>query len=449
MPYAKMEQNTKTNTETKLTWIAERAYDKRLKFTSLAHHLNEEYLSCCFQQLQRGKASGVDGRTAESYSRQEIECAIEQTVQQMKEGSYLPQPVRRVYIGKATGEKRRPLGIPTVLDKVVQLGIAKILEVVYEPLFSPASYGYRPGRDAHACLKEINHMIMGRKVNWIIEADIAGFFDTIDHQWMMRCLEERIADPTIKNLISRFLKAGVMEEREYQKTERGTPQGGNISPILANIYLHYILDIWFELIVKKHCKGYVQLIRYADDFIIGIQYKEEAHSILTELTQRLKKFNLELAGGKTRMMEFGRFAQENQEKQGNRKPNTFDFLGFTHYCSQTKDGRFQMKVKTSKSKMSAARGAMKTWLKKMRNKIKSSDMWKSLRSKLIGHYNYYGVSGNFEAIHTFYYTTKRLLYKWLNRRNRKKHYNWEQLERYMALYPLPQPKLTYVIYNTW
>lgn len=444
MPYAKMD----TNTVTKLTWIAKKAYDKTVRFTSLVHHLNEEFLKDCYKQLKKGKAAGVDGRTVESYTDEEIVGAIEQIVEAMKKRKYQPQPVRRVYIDKSNGEKR-PLGIPTVIDKVVQLAVTRILEAVYEPVFLPVSFGYRPARDAHECLKEINHMVMGRKVNWIIEADIRGFFDHVDHNWMMECLDQRITDPNFKYLIHKFLKSGIMEEGKYQATDKGTPQGGIISPMLANIYLHYLLDNWFEKVVKKQVSGYVQLMRYADDFIIGVQHPHEAQAILKELEIRLAKFGLTLAGNKTRIIEFGRFAEENRKKRGEGKPETFDFLGFTHYCAQTRDGRFQVRVQTSSRRMVKASSAIHTWLKTIRSSITTKRIWEAVRSKLTGHYNYYGVSGNFESINTFYRTTKQLVFKWVNRRNRKRYYNWERFERYLSLYPLPKPKLTYVIYNTW
>lgn len=447
VPYTKMD--TKTNTVTKLNLIAKRAYDdKKLKFTSLIHHLNNKFLKECYQLLKRGKAAGVDGRTVESYSEEEISQLIEETIKQMKKRKYESQSVRRVYIEKTDGGKRS-LGIPTVIDKVVQLGVTRVLEAIYEQDFLSVSFGYRPAKDAHDCLKEVNHMIMGKKINWIIEADIKGFFDNIDHGWMMRCLEERIADPNLKRLIYKFLKAGVKEKAKSWETEKGIPQGGIISPILANIYLHYVLDLWFEKGMKKKLKGYIQLIRYADDFVIGVQYLKEAELIINHLKERLRKFGLKLAQDKTRVIEFGRFAQENRSRQEERKPQTFNFLGFTHYCSQTRDGRFQLRIKTERSRFNKASILLNKWLKAARNNLKTKLIWEKIKSKLIGHYNYYGVSGNFESINSYYHKTRRLVFKWMNRRNRKRRFNWEGFGKYLLLYPFPKPKLTYVIYNTW
>jgi len=264
VPCAAME----TNTATKLILIAKIAKERKSeKFTSLMHLLNTEYFYACFEELKRKKAAGIDGKTVESYKEEEIREILAKTVIQIKQKQYRPKPVRRVAIAKENG-KVRILGIPTVIDKVVQLALTKILAAIYEPNFLEESYGYRPGKDAHHCLAAVNHMIMQKKVNWIIDADISGYFDNIDHTWMMRCLEQRIADPNFKRLIMRFLKAGIMTEGRVQETEKGAPQGGIISPVLANIYLHYILDLWFEKRAKKKITGYSELIRYADDFIV-------------------------------------------------------------------------------------------------------------------------------------------------------------------------------------
>jgi len=283
-------------------------------------------------------------------------------------------------------------------------------------------------------------MIMGKKVNWIIEADIESFFDNIDHKWMMRCLEEKINDPSLKWLIYRMLKAGVVEEGKYKASKKGSPQGGIISPILANIYLHYVLDIWC---VKA------KLVRYADDFIIGAQHKHEAEQILNDLRLRLKKFGLKLNEDKTKIIEFGRFAEINRERKGDGKPETFSFLGITHYCTKVRDGRYQVKVKTSRKKMNHSLKEMNQWLKVVRNKMSIKQIWGILRSKVRGHYQYYGISGNFESINAYYHKTCKLTFKWMNRRSQKRSWNWEQYYKYLVAHPLPKPKLTYAIYNTW
>lgn len=438
-----------TNTQDKLILIAKKAREQpELKFISLIHLLNTEYLQSCYLLLKKGKAAGIDGRTLESYTEEEMYQAIEETVRLMKAKRYKPQPVKRVYIEKENG-LRRSLGIPTVIDKVVQIGMTRILRAIYEPTFLPVSFGYRPARGAHEAIKEINHMIMGKKVNWIVEADIKGFFDHIDHAWMMRCLTERIADPNFKQLIKKFLKAGIMLEGVYKATREGTPQGGIISPMLANIYLHYVLDLWFEKREKREMKGYAQMVRYADDFLIGVQHKGEAEIIRQNLKKRLSTFKLELSEEKTKVLEFGRFAKQNIRKPGKRKPDTFDFLGFTHYCTQTRDGRFMVGVRTGKKRMSRALVTMNDWLKGVRNSVPTETIWEKLSAKLTGHYNYYGISGNFAGINRYYRRTRTLTLKWMNRRSRKKSWSWKEFEAYLTTYPLPTPKLTYAIYNTW
>lgn len=445
VPYTVME----INTEGKLVLIARKAKENpREKFTSLVHLLDAEYLRSCHKMLKKGKAAGVDGRKLESYTEEEMNQKLEETARLIQAKRYKPEPVKRVYINKKSG-KSRPLGIPTIVDKVVQLGVTRILETIWEREFLPVSYGYRKGKDPHQCLKEINHMIMGKKLNWIIDADIKGFFDNISHEWMIRCLDERIADPNLKELIRRLLKAGIMEEGNYSKTEKGTPQGGIISPLLANIYLHYALDLWFERKMRTHLKGFVQLVRFADDFVIGVQQKWEAEEILKALAERLKQFGLELSQEKTRLIEFGRFAGENTKRSGGRRPETFDFLGFTHYCSQTRDGRFNLRMKTSRKRVNRSFIGMNQWLKSVRNLVKLESIWKMLALKLQGHYNYYGVSGNFENIKEFYGKTLKLTFKWLNRRSQKKSWNMDSFRKYLETYPLPKPKLTYAIYNTW
>lgn len=437
------------NTATKLIQITRTAKEQpKFRFTFLKYLLNEAYLMECYHQLKTGKAAGVDGRTLESYTEKEMREAIRKTIEDMKANHYRPQPVRQVKIPKENG-KQRTLGIPTVIDKVVQLGCARILEAIFEPTFLPVSFGYRPGRNAHECLKEINHMVMGKPVNYILEADIEGFFDHVDHDKMITCLEERIGDPRFINLIVSFLKAGVMEGHQKKETIEGTPQGGILSPILANIYLHYVLDLWFTKREQSVLTGYSQLVRYADDFVIGIQHEQDARRIQEDLKERLKTFGLTLSTEKTNLIEFGRFAEENKKKQDGTKPQTFNFLGFTHYCDYTRDGRFAMKVRTSRKRFNRALKATSDWFKVVRTKVPIQELWTILKMKLQGHYQYYGVSGNFADIKTYYHQTRQAAYKWLNRRSQKKSWNWEQFNNYTMRYPLPQPKLYYAFYNTW
>lgn len=444
VPYTEMGYTT-----SKLTLITKLAKEQpKLKFTSLSHLLNREYLLECFAELKSTRAPGIDQRTVGSYTKGECTEVFDQVLASVKAKTFRPQPVRRVDIPKANGTMR-PLGIPTVIDNTIQLACTKILSAVFEPLFLDCSYGFRPKRNAHEALKAVNHMIMQQKVNWVIDADIQGFFDHVDHSWMMRCLEQRISDPNFLWLIRKFLKAGVWRQGTVEPTNQGTPQGGTMSPVLANIYLHYVLDLWLYGKEKPQHTGSIQLVRYADDFVIGVQHHNEAKAILQHIRERFRKFGLRLAEHKTSLKEFGRFAQDNIRKRGQGKPATIDFLGFTHYCSQTRDGRFAVKVKTSRKKLSLASTRQNLWLKTNRNLRTLSVIWKSIAVKLQGHYQYYGVSGNFHSIQRYYRLTVQLLYKWMNRRSQKKTWNWKQFRDYLTTYPLPQPKLTYAIYNTW
>lgn len=308
--------------ETKLNLITKHAAeDRKFKFTSLAHLLNEETLKVCFRMLKRNKAPGVDNITYEEYEKY-LNTNVAKLVKRMKAGKYYPQPVRRAYIPKGEG-KMRPLGIPALEDKVVQMGVTRILNAIFEPNFLDCSYGFRTGRSCHQALKQLDNTIMTKPANHIIDADIKSFFDNVDHEWMMKMLEEKIADKNFLRIIKKFLKAGVMEEGKSYPTDEGTPQGGLCSPILSNIYLHYILDLWVGKVIKRDMQGYVELVRYCDDFVIVVQYKEEAEKILNLLEERLNKFGLDLSKEKTRVIEFGRYARTNAKRKG-KKPDTFD-----------------------------------------------------------------------------------------------------------------------------
>ena len=439
----------KTNTATKLALITKRSkHNPQEKFTSLMHLLNEDYLKKCYQELRKGKAPGIDNRTLESYTDKEIDKTIKSLIARMKAKKYKPQAVKRVFIKKSNG-KRRPLGLPTVIDKIVQLAIKKILEAIYEPHFLDSSYGFRPNRSALQALKAVHTMVMTKPVNWIIDVDIKGFFDNVDHQWMINCIAERISDPNFKTLIIKFLKAKIVEEGKYTKPTKGTPQGGVLSPVLANIYLHYILDLWFERVESKKIKGYTEIVRYADDFIIGAQTKEEAYQILKDVKERLSKFKLQVSIEKTGIKEFGRFAEQNSKNREKSKPDTFEFLGFTHYCSKSRVENFLMKVKTNKKRQNNSLKEINKWLKRIRNSMKAKDIWRILGSKLQGYYNYYGVSSNSRSINSYSYQVTKLVYKWMNRRSQKRSFNWEQFNHYLNLYPLPKPSLVYSMYDIW
>jgi len=430
--------------ETKLNLISEKARkDKKYKFNNLAYLLNERNLTGCLLRLKTGKATGVDDVTVEEYE-QNLGKNLKELVERMKSQAYKPKPVRRTYIKKMNG-KLRPLGIPSTEDKIVQIGITRILEAIYENDFLDQSYGFRPKRNCHGALNRLDKTITKKSVNHIIDADIKGFFDNVNHEWMMKFLQERITDINLLRLIKRFLIAGIMEEGKYRETEKGTPQGGILSPVLANVYLHYVLDLWIEKIVKRHCKGYVEYVRYADDFIICVQCKEESTKILKALKGRLKRFGLELAEDKTRVIEFGRYAKENAKRKGN-KPETFNFLGFTHYCDIGRNGYFKIGRKTDRKKFSMKLKEINKWLKQIRCTTKSREWWNTVKLKLRGHYQYYGVSGNYRSINKFYEIVRKLIFKWLNRRSQRRSFTWENYAKYLQRYSLPKPKIYHNFY---
>jgi len=429
---------------TKLVSLTLRARkDSRYKFITIMNLFTEEYLLECFGELKKNKAPGIDGVEVEEYEA-DIVKNIKDLCARMKTWKYKPKPVRRVYIPKSDGTKRG-LGIPAVEDKIVQVWAKKILEAIYEVDFCDVSYGFRPKRRCHEALRVLGKAIMTKPVNYVVDMDIRKFFDTINHEWMMRCLRQRITDTRFLRLIGRFLNAGVMEEGKLINTEKGTPQGGNLSPILANIYLHYVIDLWFEKKVKKQLKGYAQLTRYADDFVACFEKGEEAEAFSKELVERLKKFDLEIAENKSRTIKFGRRALQEAESE-KKKVETFDFLGFTHYCERARSGKFKLGRKTASKRFGQKMKAMNMWLKDIRNMVVLQEWWKILKQKLIGHYNYYGISGNVKGIARFYWETKKLVFKWVNRRSQKRSYNWEQFEKYLHYNPLPKPKIYHSMY---
>lgn len=418
--------------------------DKNVKFTSLVHNINEENLAKCYRDLKRNKACGIDGVTVGEYG-EKLEENLQQLVLDMKSKRYRPKPVRRVYIPKAGKAEKRGLGIPAVEDKLVQITMAKILESIYEQDFLNSSYGFRTNRSCHDAVKALNKEVMTKPINFIVEVDIKGFFDNISHYWLLRCLEERIADPNLLWLLRRFLKAGVVENGEYQASKVGTPQGGNISPLLANIYLHYVLDMWFEKKFKPQAKGHIELIRYCDDYIVCCESERDAKEFLELQKQRLKKFGLEVSDAKTKIVRFGRRAWQLARKR-NEKLESFNFLGFTHYCAASRGGYFVIGHKTSKENLCQKLREIKDWLKAIRNLLRLKDWWPILKAKLSGHYNYFGVSGNYRSIKQFYMQVISLIFKWINRRSQKKSMNFEKYLNYLQLNPLPEPRICQKLY---
>lgn len=411
------------------------------KVQNLASYIDEELLKSIHRRMEKNKASGVDKMTKEEYE-VNLDDNLKKLVARMKNGSYRPNPTRRVYIPKDGSRKMRPLGISCYEDKLVENVVAQILMMVYEPKFYPCSFGFRPGRNCHMAVREIIEMVQYRKTNYVVEADIRSYFDTIPHDWLMKMLEHDIADRRFLEIIRRFLKAGVMENGKYLDSESGSPQGNGASPVLANVYLHYVLDNWFDVIVQRQCRGQCYLIRYADDFVCCFQNKWEAETFRRKLEERLAKYGLSLAEEKTKILEFGRFAAENRKKSGEGKPETFDFLGFTFYCGM--DGKkrfFRCRVRTSKKKYRSKVLKMKEWIKRHRM-MPVEELVRKINEKLAGHYQYYGVTDNMREIKGFQNATKWLLFKWLNRRSQRRSYS--QNDFFIGLlrtFPILEPKI--------
>lgn len=431
--------------QTKLARIAESAKEKpKEQFTSLYHLLNEEMLTQCHRELDGSKATGIDQVTKAVYE-EKLESNIKELVERLKTKSYRPQPVRRTYIPKDEKSKR-PLGISSYEDKIVQLGLNKILQAIYEQDFLNLSYGFRPGRSCHDAIKALNRTIEYGRTSYIVDADIRSFFTNVNHEWLMKFLGARVADPNIQKLIRRFLKAGMMERGTWEPTEVGTPQGSIASPILANLYLHYALDLWFEVAVKRACRGDANMIRYADDYVCCFQYKDDAERFYGALITRLAKFGLEIAEEKTKIVEFGRFAEENRKRKGQEKPQTFDFLGFTHYCSKSSKGKFRVKRKTSGKKFKAKVKAFKEWLKAERHQD-VKELMKTIRAKLTGHYRYYGITDNSRAMAVYKFQITNTLFKWLNRRSQRRSFTYDKFNLFLKRNPLPEPKIYVSIYG--
>jgi len=419
--------------ETKTEGIREQSA-KYSRVQNLMRNVNEETLMSEHRKQSPRKAVGADGVSKEQYD-ENAEGNIKELVQRMRKFQYKPKPVKRVYIPKANG-KQRPLGLPCYEDKLVQGIMANILNDVYEPRFLDCSYGFRENRSAHDVVKLINQTIMRQKVNCVLEADIKGFFDNVDHDWLMKFLEHDIDDKNFLRYIKRFLISGIMEGTELKDSDRGTPQGGLISPVLANVYLHYVLDLWFEKAVKPILKGEAYYVRYADDFLILFQYENEAQRVMQALKLRLGKFGLEVAQEKTRILPIGRFKGTKDD---------FDFLGFTFYNTTTRTGKYRLGVRTSKKKLKAKKQAAKAWLKTRLTKPLAETM-KILEAVIRGHCNYYGVNGNFHAIQNFWKYLKIGTYRMLNRRDQKGKFGYKKYLRVWNHY-ISEPHLTTDIWN--
>jgi RNA-directed DNA polymerase len=340
----------------------------------------------------------------------------------------------------------RPLGIPSTEDKIVQEGVRRILESIYEQDFLPCSHGFRPARSCHTAIKSLNECLAKKRVNFVVEVDIRKFFDRVSHYWLLRCLEERISDPNFLWVVRRFLKSGVMENGQLEETSQGTPQGGIVSPLLANIYLHYVLDLWFEKIFRATSISYMEMVRYCDDFVVCFESCADATRFLTELRERFAKFGLEVAEEKTRLIEFGKSAWKRHKQRGT-KGESFNFLGFTHYMATSRAGFYVPGHKTSKENLRRKLLDITVWLKQVRAAARLPEWRPTLDAKLRGHFNYFGVSGNMRCLRQFKNRVTSLLFKWLNRRSQKKSFSWNEFLEYLQRYPLPQATIKHRLYE--
>jgi len=422
----------KWDTETKLArvaWLSK--MDPQKEFTTLMHFYNEESLLKCYQKLDRKKAIGIDKITKDQYGENLMEN-IDNLIKRMKKMAYRPGNIREVLIEKEDKPGAyRPLGISNFEDKIVQMQTAKILESIYDPIFSDRSYGFRPGKSCHHAIKDLHNYLYRNEIEVVIDMDMANFFGTIDHKILENLMRMKIKDPKFMRYIIRMFKAGILSENELRVTEEGVPQGSVCSPIMANIYAHYAIDIWVEQYVQPNCHGRVELFRYADDAIICCERKEDANRILKVLDKRLAKFNLKLNKDKTKTVEFSKAKAKRGIQQG-----TFDFLGFTFFLGRSRQGLVIPKVRTARKRYITKLKKVAVWMKTNRNKQKLKPLWTVFCAKLRGHVEYYGVSFNFEKMNSFLGEARKIFYKWINRRSQKKSMNWEKFGKFCERHPM-------------
>jgi len=422
---------------TGLDRIAELARgQKGVQFTSIAHLLTVTALERAWGDLRKDASAGVDGVTYAEYGGH-VRENLEQLHDRLARGQYRAQPLRRVYIPKEEGTER-PLSIPALEDKIVQRAVLELLTAIYEQDFLGWSYGFRPGRSPQEALDEIGRVICRRPVGYVLEADICAYFDAIVRSQLMELIEKRVRDGGMLRLIGKWINAGVLEDGRLLVTQTGVGQGQVISPLLANIYLHYVLDEWFEDVVKPRLRGEAYEIRYADDFIVCFQYREDAERVLEELRQRFEEYGLRLHPDKTRLIEFGREALTRSEAGGGPKPATFEFLGFTHICQRSRRGKFTIHVRTMRKRLRRSLKRVSAWCQRHRHQP-VVEQWAALNAMLRGHYQYYGRRTNFRSLLEFYRVVRKLWRKWLNRRTRGKTLPWRLYDQLLAAYPLQRP----------
>jgi RNA-directed DNA polymerase len=431
-----MRRKEKPVMKTGLEGIAVKAKNEPvLQFTSLAHHITKELIWENLSKMASNTAPGIDGVTVKEAA-EKFPVWIDQMGSSIHRKCYKPPAVRRVWIEKPGKKEKRPLGVPSVADRALQKSVSVVLSAIYEQDFLKCSFGGRTKRSAHHALATFNEIIFAKEINYVLEADIKGFFNNLDHHWIIKLVQQRIGDPRILSLIQRWLKAGVMEQGMLEYNDRGTPQGSSISVLLSNIYLHYVLDSWFENDIKPRLKGEAYLIRYIDDFIICFQYKSDAERFYEVLPKRLKKFSLELEPNKTRLIKFGRAATKR-----NGKANTVYFLGFTHYCTYNWKGKFKLGRRTEKSRLKRSISKMQEVLRIIRHEPMREQV-KVINQILRGHYAYYGIGGNRASLLKMYRATFKYWRKMLNSRSQKSYINWEKFEQLKLLFPILRPKLS-------
>ena len=426
---------------TDLTRIGEKArQEPTLVLTTLYHHITDvDNLRACYDSLPARKASGVDGVTKAEYG-EHLEENLRDLSARLKQQGYRPAPKRRTYVPKAGSAKGRPLGISNFEDKIVEAATKRTLEPIYEAVFEDSSYGYRPGRSPHQCVDALGRTLQQKRVAHVVEADISSYFETVNHAWTIKFLRHRIGDERVIRLVIRMLKSGIMEDGLVHATEQGTPQGSILSPLLSNIYLHYVLDLWFSRRVRPACRGEAYYFRFADDFLACFQYTGEAARFRQQLEDQLEGFGLRLAAEKTRCIEFGRFARANAYKRG-AKPQEFTFLGFTHYCGTTRAGYYKVKRRTSRKKLGQSLQRFTDWARRARGVLRKGEILRLARARVAGHLSYYAITDNAAPCRIYLRRTERILFTWLNRKSQRRAYTWAGFVQALAQVGWPTSRI--------
>jgi RNA-directed DNA polymerase len=431
--------NSVSTKQRRIALLAE--YHGQEGLSTLGHYLDLEWLKEAYGQVRRDSAPGVDGRSVADYG-SALEENLGPLIGRAKSGSYQAPPVRRVHIPKGDGKETRPIGMPTVEDKILQRAVVMLLEPIYEREFYDCSYGFRPGRSAHQALKALWQGLGWTQSGWVVDVDIRAFFDTLDHGQLMKILQKRVKDGVILRLVAKWLKAGVMEKGALTYPETGTPQGGVISPLLSNIYLHEVLDEWFEVTVRPRLQARGFMVRYADDFVMGFECREDAERVMKALPKRFGRYGLKLHEGKTRLVRFGKPEAGSEASGGGGQPETFDFLGFTHHWAKSRKGRWFVQRKTARQRLSRALKALHQWCRKNQHRP-VEELMRRLGRKLQGHYAYYGITCNYRSLAQFYEGATQCLRWWLNRRSRQRDgMSWDRFKHLIReVFPLPKPRI--------